>query len=135
MRSFLPLAAVVALAVAAPAAAQQARSVAGEWQGGYVSGDGSDVNTFTITFNQRGAALTGTVVEINTIGDPGQALFLTSTLTGSLRGDGVEFIKTYDGSGGVSHSVTYRGRLESNGRRVRGTYDAGGATGTFELAR
>jgi hypothetical protein len=127
---------VAALVLAAPLAqAQSAATLAGEWKGGYVSTDGSDINTFEVKMRQTGGTLSGTITEINKFGDPSRALFLTSTLTGRVQGAEVTFTKTYDGSGGVSHAVQYRGRLEPNGRRVRGSYDAEGTTGTFELVR
>jgi hypothetical protein len=134
--AFALIAAPVAVAVAPAAVAQSASgALTGDWTGGYLSSDGNDVNTFDVTFDQRGARLNGTVVEVNAIGDVSKVLFLTSTLTGSVNGDQVVFTKTYDGSGGVSHSVIYRGVLEPNGRRIRGSYDASGATGSFEMVR
>lgn len=124
-----------AFVLAAPLAAAQAPSLSGAWTGGYISADGADVNTFDINMSQAGAALSGTITEVNKFGDPSRALFLTSTLTGRIQGAEVSFTKTYDGSGGVSHSVRYRGRLEPGGRRVRGSYDAQGVTGSFEMVR
>jgi hypothetical protein len=115
--------------------AQAAPSLSGEWKGGYISSDGSDVNTFDVRLRQAGAALSGTVIEVNKFADPSKALFLTSTVAGSVRGADIEFIKTYDGSGGAAHSLRYVGRLEAGGRRIRGTYAAEGATGAFEMVR
>lgn len=123
------------IAASSPALAQSAASLSGAWTGAYVSAGGDDVNAFDITLRQTGTRLTGTIVEVNAIGDSSKALFLTSTLTGTVNRGQVEFVKTYDGSGGVSHSVTYRGSVDSTGRRIRGVYEAGGATGVFELVR
>ncbi len=53
-----------------------------------------------------------------------RALFLTSRLSGTVRGPEVRFVKTCDGSGVVSHSVEHRGTLDANGRRVRGSFTA-----------
>jgi len=130
----LAIVCVASVALAAPAMAQQ-RSLAGDWTGGYISADGTDVNTFEVTLSQAGSALSGTIYESNSFGDQQQALFLTSNLTGKVQNNAVTFTKTYDGSGGVSHSVSYSGRLEPNGRRIRGTFEAGGITGTFEMVR
>lgn len=131
----LAAAPVAAATFAPPAGAQQAVTLSGDWQGAYISGDGQDLNTFTARLRQAGGTLTGTMVETNRIGDPGRALFLTSTIAGTVRGADVQFVKTYDGSGGVSHAVTYTGRLEAGGRRIRGVYEVQGVTGQFELAR
>jgi hypothetical protein len=126
----------VGLLTAEPAVAQQtAGSVSGVWKGGYISSDGSDVNTFDITLVQRGGALTGTTVEVNGFGDMKKSLFLTANIAGTVRGDEVRFTKTYDGAGDVSHSVQYVGRVDASGRHIRGTYSAEGATGRFEIAR
>jgi hypothetical protein len=125
---------VAGVALSSPALAQQ-HSLAGEWTGGYISADGADVNAFDVKLSQAGSTLAGTIYEANSFGDPQKALFLTSTLTGSVQNDVVTFTKTYDGSGGVSHSVSYTGRLEPNGRRIRGAFNAAGATGTFEMVR
>lgn len=123
------------VAATTPVAMAQQSGIAGEWRGGYISSDRSDVNQFELTFQQAGTALSGTATEVNIFADTSRALFLTSTLSGTVSGNTITFTKRYDGSGGVSHAVTYRGTLEANGRRVRGTYSAEGATGTFEMVR
>ena len=111
------------------------QKLAGDWTGVYVSADGRDTTNFTLKLHQSGASLAGTIVEPNTFGDRAKALFLTSNLTGAVRGDEVRFVKTYDGSGGVSHAVTYVGRVDATGRHVRGDYEVVGAKGMFEIAR
>ena len=126
----------VGLATADRAHAQAAvGSLAGDWTGGYISANGADVNTFDIKLRQSGTAITGTIIEVNVFGDTAKAMFLTSRLVGTVQGGEVRFVKTYDGSGGASHSVTYQGRLDATGRRVRGSYNAEGATGAFEMVR
>lgn len=123
------------MVVAGPAYAQSAANVSGEWQGAYLSSDGADVNTFTVTWTQIGSRVTGSVIELNAFGDQSAAIFPTSTVIGSIDGNNVLFTKTYDGSGGVSHSVVYRGEIQPGGRRVRGVFQADAATGTFEMVR
>jgi hypothetical protein len=132
----LAAAAVVLTAAAPLAQAQSAADLAGPWRGGYISSNGADVNEFAVKLAQAGTTLSGTVTETNAFGDVRSALFLTSTVSGSLNGRTVNLVKTYDGSGGVSHSVRYTGQISPNGRRIAGTYDAGaGATGVFEMVR
>lgn len=142
MRNILMAAALATTAVAAgaiatakPAMAQAGASLAGDWQGGYISSDGADVNTFTARVSQAGANISGAMYEVNAFGDRSSALFLTSTFQGTVTNRQVRFTKTYDGSGGARHSVVYVGALDAGNRRIRGTYDAQGATGTFEMVR
>lgn len=117
-------------------AAQQLVSLSGDWSGGYVGDSGADANRFEARLVQRGRALDGTMFETNTFGDTGAALFLTSDLSGAVSGADVRFTKTYDGSGGVSHSVEYSGRVDSSGRRITGTFVlAEGGGGRFEMVR
>jgi len=127
----------VGLAFAPSAEAQvQATSHSGDWTGGYISSNGQDVNQFQVKLRQSGAVVSGTITEVNAlVGGDRTVLFLTSDFAGTARGGDVQFTKTYDGSGGVGHSVTYKGRLDQTGRRIRGTFDAGGNTGTFEMVR
>lgn len=142
MRKMLMAAAVAcaglmgaAMLQAPPAVAQSSVSLSGDWSGGYVSSDRTDINTFQVKLTQAGGSVLGTMYEVNTFGDVSRALFLTSTVNGSVSGGQVRLTKTYDGSGGVSHMVSYVGVIESSGRRIRGTYDADGATGAFEMVR
>lgn len=136
MRLSLAAAAFALVSLAAPAALAET-NLTGQWQGGYVSDDsGADANTFTLTITGKGRAFTGTGVELNVFGDAAKALFLTSDIAGTIDEAGrVTMVKTYDGAGGVSHSVRYVGQLDASGRRVQGAYDAGGATGRFEMVR
>jgi hypothetical protein len=127
--------AVALIAVAAPAMAQSAANLTGRWEGGYVGAASDDANTLTVNLVQNGTSLTGGMVEVNTIGDVSRNLFLTSTVTGTVSGRNVVFVKQYDGTGGVTHAVRYSGTISANGRTIQGTYDAGGTTGQFELAR
>lgn len=53
---------------------------------------------------------------------PGQALTLFAALEGSFDGVNVSFIKTYDGTGGWSHSVPYTGTLNIDATEIEGTW-------------
>jgi len=128
--------ALVAAAALASAPFATAQDLSGTWTGGYVSNDQSDVNTFTVTLNAAGQTFTGTAFEVNRFGDASKAMFLTSLIQGTITPDGiVKFVKTYDGSGDIGHSVTYAGQLSDTGRRIQGTYDAAGTVGRFEMVR
>lgn len=128
--------ALAATALLAPAPALAAdTNLTDSWTGGYVSTDNGDVNTFDMKLKSAGATFSGTATEVNIFGGS-DVLFLTSMIQGTIKADGsVSFVKTYDGAGGVSHSVAYTGKLDDTGRRIRGSYQADGATGKFEMVR
>jgi hypothetical protein len=117
-------------ALATPAAAQ---SLEGVWQGAYWGG-GNQPTTFQATIaDPAGPGFSGTMLETNTF-SADQVAFLLSTFDGVAQGENVSFIKTYDGTGGAVHSVTYQGRIDSP-RRIVGTWSLGETTGQFELVR
>jgi hypothetical protein len=123
------------LALASIATAQSTSNLTGRWEGGYVGTTIEEANTLTVNLIQSGTRLTGGMVEINTIGDARQNIFLTSTIEGTVSGRNVVFVKKYDGTGGVSHAVRYSGTVSANGRTIKGTYSTEGSTGQFEFAR
>jgi hypothetical protein len=70
----------------------------------------------------------------------GQALTLFAALEGNITGSSVHFTKTYDGTGGWSHSVPYIGTLSPDSLEIEGTWEikAPGyitATGRFLMIR
>jgi hypothetical protein len=70
----------------------------------------------------------------------GQALTLFASLEGSLDGPAATFVKTYDGTGGWSHSVPYRGTLSPDATEIEGTWEINEpgyriATGRFLMIR
>ena len=60
---------------------------------------------------------------------------LYATIEGHRDGAGVFFIKTYDGTGGWTHSVTYEGRLNSDGTEIEGRWTTSGWSGKFLMLR
>lgn len=138
MRTLTMWTAAVAATVmlATPMTAQAAdTNLTGTWTGGYVSVDKGDVNTFNMKLTSAGATFSGTATEVNIFGGD-DVLFLTSMIQGTIKPDGsVSFVKTYDGAGGVSHSVSYTGQLDDTGRRIRGAYRVDAASGKFEMVR
>jgi hypothetical protein len=136
--AFKPLAslalACTVLAAASPAGAQQTK-LGGACTGGSVGQDGADPSLFDVTLLTIGSELSGTIVEVNTIGEAEEAPFLTATRSGSVNNGAVSGVKTYDGSGGVRHSVTDTGTLDATGRHIRRIYSASGAAGQFDMVR
>lgn len=135
-RSFAASLAFAAAAISAPAFAAD-KDLTGDWTGGYVATAATnDANTFNMKLKSTGNVFTGTATETNLFGDSSKALFLTSLIQGTIKADGtVTFVKTYDGSADVSHSVSYTGKMDATGRRIRGKYKADAAEGIFEMVR
>ena len=105
--------------------------VNGAWTGtySYASGNNAPV-TFNIQMQTSGDRLTGAVVEPNTFGAK-SAPYLYAHIVGSVTGSSVSFAKTYDGTGGVSHSVQYSGQIAEDGQAISGQWSTGGLRGSF----
>lgn len=131
------------LPVPAPAAAPSAalsglvsqESVKGLWTGRYYYPDSTMPPVhFSVLFGFLGDRIVGQITEPNTFGNP-SAPFLQAEITGSLGpGAAVHFVKRYDGTGGVSHSVFYDGTLSPDGRTIQGTWTIPGPQGAFSGA-
>ena len=107
----------------------------GSWKGRYEYPDGRAGVDFTqdLTFSQ--GLITGYLSEPNTFGDK-TSQNLYATLSGAVSGGEIEWLKTYDGTAGVSHSVKYHGKLDRKADKIVGEWQIeGGWSGTFELAR
>lgn len=52
-------------------------------------------------------------------------------ISGNVQGKIISFIKTYDGNGGWSHSVEYRGDISADGTEMTGTWRLGIGRGSF----
>lgn len=132
----LVLAAAFATATVTPGECATPSDISGEWQGlfDYVQGDDLPATFEANLHPGAGNAFQGSIVELNTFSSEPYG-FLLSTVTGRVNGSSVSFTKTYVASGAVTHSVTYEGVLEPSGRRITGTWNAGGNKGVFEMAR
>jgi hypothetical protein len=136
MRKIFLAAAMLCLALmgASPlASAQSAAGLSGVWVGYY--GYDADPNKveFQMKLRPAGSGFSGASVEDNTFGDP-SVLFLTANISGSLgAGRAVIFTKTYDGTGGQSHSVQYNGVLSASGKCISGKWRIGQGSGPFEM--
>lgn len=127
---------VVAGAVLAFCASAEAKDLSGLWTGtyGYDAATPRNVN-FTAKLRFEDDDFSGTTSEPNTFGAK-SAKRLTASIVGIVGPSGaVNFTKTYDGSGGVSHSVDYAGYLEANGRCISGNWHIGDTGGPFRMCR
>jgi hypothetical protein len=98
------------------------QSLTGVWHGLYSYDIAMAPVYFVATLMSGPTWISGTSHEaVNEI--VGQALTLFATLDGSVDGPKVSFIKTYDGSGGWSHSVPYEGTLSPDGTEIEGRWE------------
>jgi len=86
-----------------------------EWVGAYGYEDGRKAVAFYLSLSQNGEILTGHIEETQTFGRRSEDDTLRAKVVGSVDGHRVRFTKTYDGTGGQSHSVTYNGTLVVEG--------------------
>lgn len=119
--------------VAAQSVSNGGDSISGRWSGSY-AGSGNRTTPFELVLTQTGSRLSGRVTEPNLFGDA-SARFLYANVVGRRDGNRITFTKTYDGTGGQTHSVAYEGQLDRTGRRVTGTWQLRGASGSFEMSR
>lgn len=101
--------------------------VAGLWIGTYEYPEGVALEPvkFSLYVVHKGARLAGFIKETKTFGE-GEDPWLHATITGKLVPETGElsFIKTYDGTGKISHDVEYAGRVTDAGRTINGRWEA-----------
>ena len=109
--------------------------LSGTWTGQYSyrrPTDGAKPVPFRMNLVLSQSRIIGTIVEPNTFGDSyTKALF--AQVEGELRGNRVRWIKRYDGTGGVSHGVTYTGILDRSSGTISGQWKIGKTTGNFQM--
>ena len=104
------------------------QAIAEEWRGNYSYPDGKQSVPFTLTLSGSQGSVTGRTTEPNTFGNK-SASQLFGNVRGSINGSSVSFTKTYDGTGGVNHSVEYRGTISGNA--MSGRWTIGSTSGAF----
>lgn len=110
-----------------------ASSLTGAWKGRYDYPDDRPGVDFTQELTFSLGRVTGFVSEPNTFGDS-TSKNLYAVFDGSVAGNEIEWVKTYDGTGGISHSVNYRGTLDRNAKKITGRWSIEGSwNGPFEL--
>ncbi|MEJ0023242.1 MAG: toll/interleukin-1 receptor domain-containing protein [Alphaproteobacteria bacterium] len=110
--------------------------LSGGWSG-YYSGGGNQTTPFEVVIADKDGAFQGNMSENNTFADADRSLSkLYATVAGRvLPGGGVRFTKTYDGTGGQTHSVEYEGTIDDAGRTITGIWKLNGQTGNFRMSR
>lgn len=131
--AFAGLALINGLAAAGPLDKLQGDS---QWSGQYFYPDSDKPRApvaFTLTLRvSADGSFSGRTEEPNTFGkQPAPRLY--ATVRGAINGSGVQFTKTYDGTGGVSHSVAYSGNVSSDGSSMSGSWRIKDYSGAFNL--
>lgn len=112
-------------------------SIAGSWIGSY-SYISDKHNEFTVTFDPIGRSCRGRSEEPNTFRNAtSPKLFADLTCdTPQIRPrQKIRIIKKYDGTGGVTHSVTYFGVVSDDMTEIYGEWATGKAKGIFTMRR
>ena len=112
----------------------QQENISGLWLGSYSYPGGLGPTTpFLASLTDHGGALSGTIVEPNTIGRSSEQL--GAVLSGSRAGASVDFTKIYDAESDAAHAVDYVGRLSADGNTISGVWSLENLDGTFEMHR
>ena len=117
--------------------AQEYGGLSGTWWGEYLydASTGLAPVTFVLTLEETKGRLAGRMEEPATFGD-GSSAMLYADIRGRTGGDGqLFFVKTYDGTGGVDHDVSYQGRYDPQRDRIAGTWHIRQSSGTFWMER
>lgn len=109
-------------------------NLSGLWMGSfsYPSAEGP-TTPFLAKIEDHDGALTGTIIEPNTIGRSSDEL--EAVLTGTREGQSVDFTKLYDGASDAAHAVDYVGRLSGDGNSITGVWSLERLDGSFEMHR
>jgi hypothetical protein len=101
------------------------------YKGFYYYPDNRKAVPFTMDLRIDGAGeVTGRAKEPATFGN-GTSSYLYANIVGSIDGNHVFFTKTYDGTGGVTHSVQYQGTIDRDGS-ISGSWRIGDVGGGFD---
>jgi len=111
------------------------QSLTGVWTGLYSKASLGPLVPFTATLIQSGAGFSGSTHEARPIAGISSAT-LRAFVTGAKDGARVEFVKTYDGTAGWTHTVAYLGAINADGSEIEGRWEVrGGLSGRFLMTR
>jgi hypothetical protein len=116
----------------------QAQRIGGRWLGRYYypgkQADRPPVEFEIVLEVPVAGKVGGRMSEPNTFGTPGVP-FLYANVSGDISGNVLRFIKTYDGTGGQSHSVIYIGTFNETWTTLVGSWRINETTGRFDMRR
>ena len=106
-----------------PISIENSSSLSGVWHGlySYVTNPWIRESHFVAVWIDSGGFLTGTIHETMNL-PHGKAVDTNANVEGSHRDGAVNFIKTYDGTGGHLHSVAYSGVLSDDCNEIEGDW-------------
>lgn len=114
---------------------KRTESLTGVWHGLYSYQTHLEPVYFVATLIDGGASLTGMTHEA-AVGQAGTPLTVFASIAGSRSGSAVDFLKSYDGSGGFAHAVSYAGQLSADGNEIEGHWSIPGDwSGRFLMIR
>ena len=118
----------------AKAPSDNALSLTGQWNGQFSYPRLLDPTPFVAILIEQGAQFSGTTHEPCTSG-PHSGGLLYAAVDGRRDGTAVLFTKTYDGTAGWTHSVSYEGVLNGDGTEIEGRWKTWGWSGRFLMLR
>jgi hypothetical protein len=132
------------LAMATPAQrpasppASVSTGLSGIWTGTYYYSSGNKQQPVQFIFNFSQTGCSGRSEEPNTFGEksaPKLFANLSCSVTSLSAGQVITIVKTYDGTGGVSHSVLYTGTVSPDMRTIYGRWAIKSVRGDFIMSR
>jgi hypothetical protein len=109
-------------------------NLGGAWSGLYFYPGYGEPVTFVAILIDSGTRFSGSLHEYEGIISE-KRILLYSTVQGQRDGTAASFVKTYDGTGGWTHSVAYEGSLNADATEIAGHWHHDGSTGTFLMTR
>jgi hypothetical protein len=93
----------------------------GSWQGLFSWPGRDEPVAFLASVTETAGQISGVMQELGLIADPACEM-LVAMLEGERHGSMVHFVKTYDGTGGVTHVVEHQGALTKDGSQMTGDW-------------
>ena len=106
----------------------------GVWFGEYVYPVGEAPVSFIANIDECDGAISGRIDEPNTFAMP-EASRLFARPSGIRENGLVVLTKTYDGTGGATHAVSYTGEINPAGDTIKGIWRTRGWSGRFSMTR
>jgi len=110
-------------------------NMTGMWEGTYVYPAFVGPTTpFVANFVDQDGHVSGSTIEPNNLGIPGEPEELEASLVGNRQGRAVDFTKSYLGWA-IEDQIDYVGQLSEDGETITGVWSNADMDGTFEMHR
>lgn len=100
----------------------------GNWHGSYTQPDYTISFTANLTF--KDGRITGSIHESHPLAGGS----ISASVTGTYTDDSVSFTKTYDGTAGINHGVSYSGSYTPGSNAISGQWSVQGMSGSFQMS-